>query len=487
MAANEKRKSLASNAALNVVRTVVTYAFPLVSFMYGSRLFGTDGVGQIQFAQSFVAYFVLLAMLGIEKYGIRESSRVKDDRQKLSKLSQELLIINGCSVVLAYGLLLASLVLIPKLDSYAVLLLINSLTIGLTALGMNWLYVAVEDYFFVMVRNVVVNTLALVCLFVFVRSSDDIAVFVLIQTLAATGANVFNVFHARKYISFRPMGHYHLAPHIKPILVVFAMTLFIEVYTHLDTTMLGFMSGNDATGLYSAAHKVCGMLTAVITAAALVMMPRMSAHAGAGDRGKVAKLSADTIHFILMFSIPCAVGAFVLSENLILLFSGSEFLEGATAARILSGRVLLSSLNAFFVLYLFIPLGKEKVSVLSTGCAAVLNFALNMALIPLLAENGASIATVMAELLELCVNLWFFRKVLPPGDAFSKCWKYAVASAVVPLLFGLTSLIGLNAYIQLLGVFLLAIPLYFGGLVMLKDSYVTSLARKLLRRGRGAE
>lgn len=487
MTNNEGRKSLAGNATLNVVRTVVTYAFPLVSFMYGSRLFGTDGVGQIQFAQSFVAYFVLLSMLGIEKYGIREASRVKDDRQKLSKLSQELLIINGCSVALAYGLLLASLALIPKLDSYAVLLLINSLTIGLTALGMNWLYVAVEDYFFVMVRNVVVNTLALVCLFVFVRSSDDIAVFVLIQTLAATGANVFNVFHARKYISLRPMGHYHLAPHIKPILVVFAMTLFIEVYTHLDTTMLGFMSGNDATGLYSAAHKVCGMLTAVITAAALVMMPRMSAHAGAGDRGKVAKLSADTIHFILMFSIPCAVGAFVLSENLILLFSGSEFLEGATAARILSGRVLLSSLNAFFVLYLFIPLGKEKVSVLSTGCAAVLNFALNMALIPLLAENGASIATVMAELLELCVNLWFFRKVLPLGDAFSKCWKYAVASAVVPLLFGLTSLVGLDAYIQLLGVFLLAIPLYFGGLIMLKDSYVTSLAGKLLRRGRGAE
>ena len=95
MAANGKHKSLAGNAALNVIRTVVTYAFPLVSFMYGSRLFGTDGVGQIQFAQSFVAYFVLLAMLGIEKYGIREASRVKDDRQKLSKLSQELLIING--------------------------------------------------------------------------------------------------------------------------------------------------------------------------------------------------------------------------------------------------------------------------------------------------------------------------------------------------------------------------------------------------------
>ena len=139
MAENKTQKSLAGNAALNVIRTVVTYAFPLVSFMYGSRLFGTDGVGQIQFAQSFVAYFVLLAMLGIEKYGIREASRVKDDRQKLSKLSQELLIINGCSVVLAYGLLLLSLLLIPRLDSYAVLLLINRLTIGLTALGMNWL------------------------------------------------------------------------------------------------------------------------------------------------------------------------------------------------------------------------------------------------------------------------------------------------------------------------------------------------------------
>lgn len=482
MSTEAKKKSLAGNAILNVVRTIVTYAFPLISFMYGSRLFGTDGMGQVQFSQSFVAYFVLLAMLGIEKYGIREASKVRTNKQKLSKLSQELLIINGCSVLISYLLLFLLMALVPKLETYYVLLLINSLTIGLTALGMNWLYVAVEDYFFVMIRNVIVNAIALVCLFLFVHSPDDLAPFVLIQTLAATGANILNIIHARVYISFRPCKKYSLFPHLKPILIVFLMTLFIEVYTHLDATMLGFLSGNDSTGLYSAAHKVCGMVIAVITAAALVMMPRMSVYAASGDKEGVKKLSIDSIHFILLLSVPCAVGVFFLSENLIILFSGTAFLDGTTAARILSGRVLVSSLNAFFVLYLFISLGKERVSVVSTGVAALLNFTLNIILIPIYAENGASAATVAAEIVELAINLWAARRVFSLSCALSKCWKYLLASIFIPLLLLFVSLFSDNAHIQLLVVFLAAVPLYFGSLIIMRDKYAKQLIGWIARR-----
>jgi len=475
-------KNITKNAFFNIIKTLVTYVFPLITFMYASRIFYSEGIGKIQFAQSYTSYFILIAMLGIEKYGIREIAQVRENRVKLSRLSHELLMLNAVSVVAAYGLFFLSIACSGKLRTYQWLLLINSFSIAFTAMGMNWLYSAVEDYKYITVRNCIVNGLSLVLLFLLVHKQEDIYIFVMIQTFAATGSNILNFIHSRHYILYKNMHGYSPMRHLKPVLVIFCMTLFIEVYTHLDVTMLGLISGDAATGLYAAAHKISGMVTAVIGAAIMVTMPRISAYAKNRKINEIKKLSTDSINVILLLSIPSMVGLIMLREQMILIFSGRDFLNAAPTAFILAFRIIFSALNAFFVLYLFIPMGKEKNNLISTGSAALLNFVLNYLLIPQFAQAGAALATVLAEALELTLNLFFLSRIMPVRPLFKNMWQYIIASGAIIAVTLICKTLMSNSYLVTGTAVCLSATLYGGGLLALKNDYLLSAIEKIKKR-----
>ena len=60
-------KSLVKNAFYNVVYKCLNVLFPLVSIMYVSRVLLPTGVGKVASAQNIIAYFVILASLGLSR------------------------------------------------------------------------------------------------------------------------------------------------------------------------------------------------------------------------------------------------------------------------------------------------------------------------------------------------------------------------------------------------------------------------------------
>lgn len=135
-----KQKSLVNNIIFNFAKTLSSLVFPVITFAYCSRVLGADGIGKANFAKSVISYFTMVAMLGMNYYGTREAAKVRDDREKLSHFAQEMLVINGCSTVIAYLAFIASLFLVKKFQDYTLLLLVNSASIVLMGLGMEWLY-----------------------------------------------------------------------------------------------------------------------------------------------------------------------------------------------------------------------------------------------------------------------------------------------------------------------------------------------------------
>ena len=72
------------------------------------------GTGKVAAAAGVVNYFSMVAMLGIPTYGIRACAQVRDDKEKLSRTVQEILIINGVMMVLVYVVFGFSLYAVPK-------------------------------------------------------------------------------------------------------------------------------------------------------------------------------------------------------------------------------------------------------------------------------------------------------------------------------------------------------------------------------------
>ena len=76
------KKSIKVNAILNVLKTCVTIFVPLISYPYVSHILSINDFGKINFTNSIISYFLLLASLGIPTYAIREAVALhsKSDR-----------------------------------------------------------------------------------------------------------------------------------------------------------------------------------------------------------------------------------------------------------------------------------------------------------------------------------------------------------------------------------------------------------------------
>ena len=92
---------------MNALLTVSSFIFPVITFPYVSRVLGPEGYGRVGFATSLITYFSMFAKLGIPTYGIRACAQVRDDREKLSRTVQELLVINLVMSAITYAAFLA--------------------------------------------------------------------------------------------------------------------------------------------------------------------------------------------------------------------------------------------------------------------------------------------------------------------------------------------------------------------------------------------
>lgn len=97
-----KIQSIKFNYIMNSILTLSSIIFPLITFPYVSRILNPVGMGKISFATSVIIYFSMFAQLGIPTYGIRACAKVRDDKAKLSKVVQEIIIINLVMCLVVY-------------------------------------------------------------------------------------------------------------------------------------------------------------------------------------------------------------------------------------------------------------------------------------------------------------------------------------------------------------------------------------------------
>lgn len=412
-APNEKGSkpiSVKKNIVMNAILTISTFIFPLITFPYVSRVLGSVGTGKVSFARSVIAYFVMFASLGIPTYGIRACARVRDDKEKLTRTAQELLMINVIMSLIAYVLLALAIIFIPKLHAEKTLLMIVSLTIILTTLGMEWLFKAMEQYTYITVRSIIFNFIALVMMFVFVHKQEDYVIYGGITIVASSLGYILSVIQASKYIGLRPVGHYNLKQHLKPVLVFFAMASAITIYTNLDLVMLGFMKTDADVGYYHAAVRIKEILVSIVTSLGAVLLPRVSYYIQKGMLEEFKRITQKAINFVFLLACPLMVYFIVFAKYGVLLLSGTDFMGAILPMQILMPTLLFIGLTGLLGIQILVPLGKEKYVLYSVIAGAVVDLIINLILIPKLAASGAAIGTLVAEGVVLIVQMIALKK-----------------------------------------------------------------------------
>ena len=401
------QKSIKTNAILSLLKTVLSLVVPLITFPYVSRVLQVEAVGKYNFAASVVSYFVLLAGLGIATYALREGVQFRENRQLISNFASEMFAINIASALLSL-LALAGVVLItPKLQAYGVLVAVLCLQIPLTVFGRAWIYTIYEDFKFLTLVQMVFQLLSVVMLFVFVRGPEDVVKYAAVVVVSSAGADLAYGLHSKKYIDVTGVTIGAVKRHIKPILIIFATAVTATIYVNSDTTILGFLVDDEAVGVYSTAVKMYTIIKSVITAVINVIIPRLTLYAGSE---KFEPFFKKSFQMLVMMILPAMVGLFVMSDNVVELIAGAEFLQAQTPLRLLSIALGCSLFAVLFAFGVLMPNRQEKTFLIATIISAVTNIIMNFVLIPVFRQDAAAFTTVVAEIIVVGICYFYSRR-----------------------------------------------------------------------------
>ncbi len=423
-----KEHSIKYNFTMKSVSMAATVLAPLIIYPYVTRVLGPAGVGKVNFAQSVVFYFTMIAQLGVPTYGIRECAKVRDDRAALSKTVQEILLINAVTCAVSYALLFICLFTVPQMRSEKTLFAVMSFSVLLNVIGVEWLYNALEKYDYLALITLAMKLLMVVLAFLFVRSEDDYVIYGALLVLGSIGWALISFLNLGKEIDLKPAGNYDLKRHLKPVGVFFAMSVATTVYTMMDSAMLGFMKGTLENGYYDSAVKVKQALVGAVTALGTVLLPRSTYKLGRGDNAAFEEMSKKAMSFVIAVGIPCCVYFMMFARPVIMLLSGMQFENSVQPMRLIMPTVILIGITNITGIQMMIPLGRENGVLYAEIVGAVVNLLVNAVLIPKMGASGAAIGTVAAETAVLFVELWFVRDMLTKVFSCKGIIKTALAA-----------------------------------------------------------
>lgn len=428
-------KSIKTNYIYTVANTFLGLVFPIITFPYISRVLQPEGIGLYNFYSSILAYVGLLANIGISLYATKKIAQYREDRKLRSKLTAEIFLLNVITTACAYSLVFALDWFSPKIHENQLLFYVMSLSIIMGPLAVNWFFQAVEDFKYITIRSLFIKFFSLILLFAFVRTKEDVIYYATVTLIATAGNNFFNIVHLRKYLNINEI-HWrslNVFQHLKPSLVLFILNIVISIYVNLDSVMLGYIQSEAAVGYYSVAGKISHIILSMVTSLGVVLLPRFSYLLEAKEYCEFNKLCRKSIDFTVCVSLPVVVGVILLSQPLIIWIFGQEYLPSASVLQIIAPIIFFAGITNVFGIQILYPKGKEKLVIFSTLGAAVVNFSLNMILIPKYSYNGAALATCIAEVVVLILQVLLGKKYFPQGLLRHSFIIYLVATLLMSI------------------------------------------------------
>lgn len=467
--------SLKFNVIVNAIRSVLAILFPLITFKYASVVLGPQGIGITNYSQTIVSYFQLFATFGITTYAISEGSKFRNDKVQFNEFVGEVFTINLLTSLVSL-LVLFCLSCLGCWGHYNSYILIFGVTILFNLIGVEWLFSIYEQFLYITLRSFLIQVISLVLLFVLVKDSKDLTIYVWLTVFATAGSSIFNYYKSKQLCRISLSSFKRCKKHILPMFIIFATGIASLIYVNSNIVILGLMKDDITVGIYSAAIKVIKPICTPIASIGFVVVPRIAEKlAHSTSNTDIETLCKKVLDFMLFFILPFSIGLYLMADEAILLLSGPDFLTGSLVIKILILDIFFSPINGFLVTQLLVPFGKQNLGFIATILGAIVNIVLNLALIPCFSLYGAAVATIMSELVVFSVCIPFIIKKFRISYLASNLYQYVLASLPIFPIYWLTSCLCTNYIYEVLFTVVISAIAYVIILRQMRNYVVTML------------
>ena len=490
------------NVIVNLVRTLVLTLLSFITFPWVCRALQDSALGTYTWAMTFVSYFLIIAKIGIPNLGVRECVKVRDNKDLLSNKIQALFILQGIATITSFVLMTIVVFSVPALRDTSSIIFILSLNFLTGAFSFEWVFIALEKQFYMSVRNIATLTVSAILTIIFVTTPGDIYIYAFISIGYTLVSSIINCVYLRKFVSLKKRLPYDFKQYLKPILVIFTISLTLSLYNQTDTFILGFINQDKAqVGSYSVGIKGVDIIIGIISNLGTVFIPRAQYYYEKDNKQFFKNLIKYSMNICLFIVIPAIVTMSILSKQICSLISGNNDLVNNTALGyndsyivliILASMMLTYSLGEIIYGQVLLPMKKEKYYMYAMLVGVTANIVMSLLFGLLLFKDrpaiGVAIGTVITDIGVLIFLLSVSWKWVKEALFNKNTLKLIIGNVVVagitvglnflfPLLLGNLPL-HYQFIIELGAIVLIDAIVYVILLATLKEDLVSSFIRK---------
>jgi O-antigen/teichoic acid export membrane protein len=410
-------RRVARNASARAAGEVLAKLASLAFYVTMARRLGNEGFGDFQFALALTGGLVVLAGFGTDQLIAREVARDPSRGGRLLADAAAVKVVGGLVMLLVAAA-------IVNVGSYSAEARTVVYVVGLGSL----LEVLSKSWFSIFQAH---ERLELASATLIIQRFSTAAVGITVLVLGAgtvgaawayAGGSALAVAVAelwlRRSIGTRrapadPRGWRRLVLAGVPIGLI---GLLMIVLLRLDVTMLSFLAGNVAVGVYSVALRLVEATQFIGSALSAAMLPWLARAASARTFG-VARgymLGLKAVNAILL---PIGLGFVLFAEPIIRLLYGARFGASVLPLRLLGMMALLYGINAYAATML---IARDRPGAFARLVAPVIvqNIVFNLVLIPRYGADGAAFDALLSSFLLAALALWQGQAIVGRSDLY---------------------------------------------------------------------
>ncbi|EKQ54078.1 MAG: membrane protein involved in the export of O-antigen and teichoic acid [Methanobacterium sp. Maddingley MBC34] len=405
---NTTRK-IAKNTIFLLLSNVLAYVFTFIATVYTARYLGVEGWGIISVALSITGIFGVFTDLGLSSLTVREVAR---DKSLVDKYFSNTFVIKIFLGFFTFGII----ALISYIVGYSqqiinvIYIITISIILGSFTSVFYSIFQAYEKMEYQSLATIISNLGMLVLTLIVIYLGLTVVGFAVIYIVVSLIALLYiSIIYLRKYSLPKLEIDLEFWKEIFKESLPFAITgIFVTIYFWIDSFMLSVMVGNDAVGIYNAAYRLIFVLLFIPSLFVTVLFPVMSRHFESAR--ELLKMEYEkSFKFLFIVAIFIFIYGLIFANEIIMIIFGQNFYQSIITLQTLIWVVPIIFLTLLFGNILN-AVNKQRVVTIVATLNVLFNITLNLILIPQYSFIGASIATVLTELLGFIAMFYYISK-----------------------------------------------------------------------------
>ena len=418
---------IVKNYIYNSIYQIIAIIIPIITSPYLTRVLGAEQLGIEGYVTSVCQIFYTVGMIGLTNYATREIAYARNDKYSRSKVFWEM----NCTRITVFVLTLVVYFLVVHSSPYRIYFIINIVWLFAMFFDVSWFFAGMEIFGITVARNLVVRVLTIISIFVFVKSEDDLYLYIMLCALSQLVGTISIVPQLKKYICLVDARKLEIKKHFIPSIRVFFPQLASMLYLQMDKVMIEKLANATQVAYYNQAEKLIKAPLALITAASTVMMPRIANEFIKHNMEKIRQYLDSSLKFLMMMAFPVAFGMAGIANELIPWFLGSDFQPAALAMIVLAPIIVAIAASSLSADQYFLPTNQTNILAISYTVSALINLVVNFLLIPSYGFVGAAIGTIVAEYSVFLIQYFVLNKQVKIEKTLIYCLKYGVFALVM--------------------------------------------------------